>query len=96
MDYARAIRIGRAAKGISQKELADRSGLDPSYISLIESGRRTPGAAATEAIAANLGIPLFLLILLGADDRELAGISREQAGEISQALLDAIASGPKD
>lgn len=36
----RAIRVIRAVRGITQKELAKRAGVKPSYISLLEAGKR--------------------------------------------------------
>ena len=37
-----AVRELRTSKGLSQEELADRSGLHPTYISGIERGLRNP------------------------------------------------------
>lgn len=36
----RALRVIRAVRGITQKELAQRIGVKPSYISLLEAGKR--------------------------------------------------------
>jgi transcriptional regulator with XRE-family HTH domain len=40
--FTRRLRLLRESKGISQEELAARAGLDRSYISLVERGRRSP------------------------------------------------------
>jgi len=39
-----AIQAGRAALDLSQAELAERAGVNPGYLSLVEAGQRTPSA----------------------------------------------------
>ena len=46
----------RAAAGLSQEELAAKTGLDRSYISGIERGRRNPTVIVLNEIAVQLGI----------------------------------------
>jgi transcriptional regulator with XRE-family HTH domain len=43
---------------LTQQDLADRAGLERSYISLLESGRRLPGLEVLIRISKALGIPL--------------------------------------
>src|SRR3954470_22152328 len=52
--FAERLRTLRRAAGLSQTELAG-DGLSPSYISLLESGRRQPSPAAAALLAAKLG-----------------------------------------
>ncbi|RZU52336.1 DNA-binding XRE family transcriptional regulator [Krasilnikovia cinnamomea] len=47
----------RRVRGLSQAQVAGAS-MSPSYVSLVESGRRTPNAELARALAANLGVPL--------------------------------------
>ena len=42
MNYGKAIRIARSIAGLSQARLAAQSGIDRSYLSLIEGGDRKP------------------------------------------------------
>jgi HTH-type transcriptional regulator, competence development regulator len=42
MSFGRAIREARRQRGISQKELADRAGIDFTYLSKIENDRMPP------------------------------------------------------
>jgi transcriptional regulator with XRE-family HTH domain len=96
MKYGRAIKFVRSAKSWSQAKLANESGLTAGYISLVENGQRAPSLGAIEKIANALGVPLYLLMLLAAGDRELRGISREQAQLLATDLLDlAIRSDPR-
>ena len=55
MNYGRAIRIARSIADISQGELADRSSLDRSYLSLIEAEKRKPTIETVEGMAEHAG-----------------------------------------
>jgi len=87
MDYGRALRIARAFRNLSQKELAQRTELDASYISLLEKNRRSPSREAQERISKVLGVPASLMTLLSADEAELQGITEDQAKEVGQTLI---------
>jgi transcriptional regulator with XRE-family HTH domain len=54
---ARAMRGFRAELGISQEELAHRSGLARTYVSSVERGERNLGYANLRRIAAALEVP---------------------------------------
>lgn len=87
MKYGKGIRLARAAQAISQKKLAARARLDPSYISMIEANRRSPSAPVLESIAGALQIPLYLLILLSSERGDLRGLTEKQALAIGKDLL---------
>jgi transcriptional regulator with XRE-family HTH domain len=56
--FGAALRDCRRAAGLTQRELAERSGLDFSYISKLENGRLPPPAADTVvALCRILGVP---------------------------------------
>ena len=56
------IRLARAAKGLSQEDLADLTGLDRTYISGVERGVRNPSIKVLQRIAEGLGIPPHTLL----------------------------------
>jgi HTH-type transcriptional regulator, competence development regulator len=66
-NFGERLREQRRMAGLSQRELAERIGLDFSYISKVENGRLPPPSADTiVAICAVLGInPEGLLALTG-------------------------------
>jgi transcriptional regulator with XRE-family HTH domain len=47
----------RTARGLSQEVLAERSGFDRTYLSLLERGRRTPTITAIFRLADALDVP---------------------------------------
>jgi transcriptional regulator with XRE-family HTH domain len=87
MNIGKAIRVIRAARNLSQKQLAEEAGLDASYISLVEAGKRVPTSDAIQAIAKALRVPKYLLLLLGSDQEDLNEISTEQADVLAKQLL---------
>ncbi|RME92826.1 MAG: XRE family transcriptional regulator [Verrucomicrobia bacterium] len=50
------VRRHRAARGWTQEQLAEAAGLDPTYISGIERGRRNPSILNVARLAKALGI----------------------------------------
>ena len=81
MTFGAALREARREAGISQRELADRTALDFSYISKLENNRIPPPAADTLVkICDALGIPserlLSLTGKLPSDVQEAVGASQ--------------------
>ena len=50
------VRKHREAREFTQEKLAEKSGLDPTYISDIERGRRNPGIKNVARLAKALGL----------------------------------------
>ncbi len=50
------VRKTREAREFTQEKLAEKSGLDPTYISDIERGRRNPGIKNVAKLAKALGL----------------------------------------
>lgn len=59
--YGAAVRQHRALVRLSQEELAERAGLDRTYISGIERGRRNPSLRNLQNIAEALGVDLDVM-----------------------------------
>ena len=86
MDYGKALRIARAIAGVEQKQLGELAGLDPSHISLIESGARKPSVGAIGKICGALRVPEPLFNMLAAESGDLKGIEDEEFGKIGTYL----------
>lgn len=93
MDYGTAIKKARALRSMSQNQLAERAGLDTSYVSFIETGRRVPSTKALESIADALNVPLYLLVLMASGEQELRGVPKTEADQLASALLKLILDG---
>ena len=93
MEYGRAIRVVRSAHGLSQRQLADRIGVSPSHLSLIESGKRDPSLKLLEEIAGNLAIPMHLLALLASDVGDVDDPKHaDKIADVAKALLRVLVS----
>lgn len=58
VQFGEAVRTARVAAKLSQEELADRSGLDRSYVGGVERGERNPTLEVIAKVAAGLGVDL--------------------------------------
>lgn len=73
-----AVKIIRVFNGLNQQELADSLKISASYLSQIESGKRTPGMDTVHMISRQFHIPVSSLIFFAEqlesdgsdDDRE--------------------------
>ena len=71
MNIGTGIRIARKRAGISQRELVARIDGSSGYVSLVESGARSPSQDTVSEIAAAIGVhPLELYVLATIEDAE--------------------------
>ncbi len=74
VDYGKAIRVARAARDMTQRELAIASGTTPGYISYLETNSKRPSAEMIEALGKALNIPVWVLVMLGSSDEDLGPV----------------------
>ncbi|MBS1812180.1 MAG: helix-turn-helix transcriptional regulator [Acidobacteria bacterium] len=72
-----ALRQCREQLRISQEELAHRAGLDRTYISGIERGRRNPSLLTIERIAKTLGVEVEVLFQIVSKIQQEAGKEKQ-------------------
>jgi transcriptional regulator with XRE-family HTH domain len=60
--FAETVRRRRESKGLSQEALAEAAGVHPTYVSLVELGKRKPTVEVAERLARALGQKLSSLI----------------------------------
>ena len=95
MKYSKALKLVRAARKITQKELAQKSNLDQSYISLIEQDKRVPGIDILEKLTSALEVPLYLFFFLASEKQDLKNVPEEEADRLSRNLLKLFVELPK-
>ncbi len=77
--FGKKLQALRRAIGISQRDLAERVGVDFSYISKVENDRLPPPAADTiEKICGELGVPID----------ELMGLTNKLPTDLRQLLVE--------
>jgi transcriptional regulator with XRE-family HTH domain len=87
MNIGRAIRFARAARGLSQQDLASRVAISPSYLSLLESGKKDPSLAMIRAIAKGLRISEDVFILTAIDFESIRAADVDVMSALSEQLL---------
>lgn len=70
-----AVRYHRTKHGYSQEELAARSGLDRTYVSGVERGRRNPTISVLQKLASALKTDLDVMLITA---KELARAKKGQ------------------
>jgi len=88
MNIGEAIKFCRSRRNLTQAELAKRSAMSVSYLSMVEKNRRDPSLRMIEKVAGGLGIPASLLVLIASDPRELEPIDRAVAEKISYIAMN--------
>ena len=71
MNLIKKITEIRKEKGMSQAELAKAAGLSTTYISFIESGKKSPTLKSLEKISQALNIPFPILSFLALDENDV-------------------------
>ena len=79
IDYGKAIRVVRAARGMTQTDVATTAQTRGNYLSLIESGDRIPSTDMVENIAKALRMPVWALIVIGSPDAQVNDAVRSAA-----------------
>jgi transcriptional regulator with XRE-family HTH domain len=92
MNFGKAFKIIRSVKNLEQQQLAVKLGVDSSYISLIESGRRTPSANLLGILSKRLSVPRNLIILLASEKDELNTLEPHETEKIGEQLLNILIS----
>lgn len=62
--FGRAVRSIRSQQGISQEALAERAGLDRTYVGGVERGERNPSLSSIRKIANSLNVAVSELFVL--------------------------------
>ena len=97
MDIGKRLRELRKAKGLSQRDIEDRTGLPKAYISIVENGRTTPTLQMLVRWAEALDVELYQLFAVG-HDKPVAAESPERipVGAQERTLLGLFGQMPAD
>lgn len=60
--FARSVQRHRQGAGLTQERLAERAGLHPTYVSMIENAKKVPTLDAAHRLAKGLGVRLSKLV----------------------------------
>jgi transcriptional regulator with XRE-family HTH domain len=92
MTLSGRLRAIREVKKLSQREIAERTALTPSYVSRVESGDAFPNIGTLEKWAEALAVPLCRLFYDGEEPPLLPNLpGRLSADKIAKAALEKLA-----
>lgn len=94
MNIGSAIQTCRVKRRLSQAEVARRADCSVSYLSMLENSQRDPTLSTVTKIAQALNVPIEILFFLGSEKGELAGISKELAGQLALTALEILNEEP--
>jgi transcriptional regulator with XRE-family HTH domain len=92
MNIGKAIKLCRTSKNVRLLDVAQKTGLSISYLSLVEQGKREANFKILEKISSALDIPMSILIFLGSDNSEFKEISPELYIKFSTLAMELISN----
>ena len=87
MNIGHAIKFSRQQRGLSIPALSKMAEISPSHLSLVERGKREPSLDMVERLCRELGIPMTLLVFLGAEPTDNVGLSEDVREKLSSAVI---------
>lgn len=75
MRIGKTLKLIRILKGLKQKELADKLGISPNYLSAVENDKREPSLSFIKLVSKKLDVPVSFLFL---DNIDESSMSEEQ------------------
>lgn len=91
-DYGHAITVLRAARGLSQSQLAERTGYSRAALCRLEAGERLASATLVSDCAQALCVSSLLVDALATPGHELARLKPETRQALGLELLDLLAT----
>jgi transcriptional regulator with XRE-family HTH domain len=94
MNLQTKIKEVRELKGISQASLAQAAGLSATYISLVESGKKSPTLKSLQKISNAIGVPFPILAFLALEESDISPEKRSAFKLLAPAVYDLIEDMP--
>lgn len=96
MNLGIAIKFCRQQRDLTQPELAMRAEISPSYLSVLEQGKRDPSFSTLQKVARALNVPLSLLVFVATDPSEIQGLPPEISEKLAAATLNLLMAARND
>jgi len=72
MKIGKTLKLIRILKGLKQKELADKLGISPNYLSSVENDKREPSLSFIKLVSKELDVPVSFLFLDNIDEEAMS------------------------
>ena len=90
MKIGNGIKVLRKKSGLSQTEFANSIGINQSYLSQIEGGKKNPSTDLLEKIANHFKTPLPILFWFCVDESDIKESKKLEAFKIVKPSIDAL------
>lgn len=91
MNLGESIKYCRTVRKLTQKDLAEKSGISKSYLCLLEQGEREASISVLQSISEALCIPVAIVVLIASEGNELEGdISKKNIQGLNRIVKDLI------
>ncbi|MDR1507733.1 MAG: helix-turn-helix domain-containing protein [Treponema sp.] len=88
---AKNLKEKRRVCGLTQEKLAEKAGISPHYLAMVEVSRKFPAPEMLERLAAALGVEAYRLFEMpAAPDEALKLLRQDIVNEIGQLVVKAI------
>jgi transcriptional regulator with XRE-family HTH domain len=87
MNLGRSVKLCRIQRGMSQSDLAEKTGLSSAYVSLIETNKRDVPFSTISRIAEALRVPVSIIVFLGTDPNELSSLPTDLRQKLAGAAI---------
>ena len=88
MKVGRTLKLIRVLKGLKQKDLADKLGVSPNYLSSVENDKKDPSLSFIKEASRVLDIPVGFLFLDNVDEAAMSDEQKNIYGKIKNLLID--------
>lgn len=72
MKLGESLKYCRNVRKLTQKELAEKSGISKSYLCLLEKGEREASISVLESLSDALKIPVAIIVLIASEGADLS------------------------
>lgn len=90
MNIGKAIREVRIKVGMTQLEASAKIGCTPTYLSLVECGRKQPSKAMMKKIAKAFKVAPIVIVSLGAEESDFKPTMRNDTGKEVHSILKGV------
>lgn len=92
MKFGESIKELRKAKGLKQKELAEKAGISANALSLIEKGETMPHKDTIKKIVESLGVPETYVLFFAIESSDVPEDKRQVFDQLHNSIKNLIKS----
>jgi len=88
MKIGKTLKLIRILKGLKQKDLADKLGISPNYLSCVENDKREPSLSFIKLVSKELDVPVGFLFLDNIDESTMSEEQKSIYNKIKNLLTE--------